>query len=323
MFYSCILFLIDRSLIFVCVIYCFYICVPVLYDVILISCICPFIFIVITVVCLSLKLYYCIFFFFKQKTAYDVRIIDWSSDVCSSDLGRQRRRPVGRAHGGRRRRAVRGCRRRADRGERGPRDAGDDVAGVAAQPGGGAVRAMDRPEGASGRLTHRLVQLGLQEARDRAHAGEREAGGGLGLGVVVGVGVHVVDQRAAVAGRELDAGDLDARELQEALEPRLQLRVDRLDDLEGGACSAGQRADVGGAELEAAGGIHLDRVEEVAADELRPGDDGLRRRDMLLQQVDAVARLLERRRRDIGRQRVGIDEGLHAQPLAASVRGGK
>src|SRR3546814_9323185 len=66
--------------------------------------------------------------------------------------------------------------------------------------------------------------------------------------------------------------------------------------------------------------IHLDRVEEVAAYELRPGDDGLRRRDMLLQQVDAVARLLERRRRDIGRQRVGIDEGLHAQPLAASVR---
>src|SRR3546814_1082463 len=29
------------------------------------------------------------FFFFKQKTAYDMRISDWSSDVCSSDLGRQ------------------------------------------------------------------------------------------------------------------------------------------------------------------------------------------------------------------------------------------
>src|SRR3546814_4157618 len=28
---------------------------------------------------------YC-FFFFKQKTAYDMRISDWSSDVCSSDL---------------------------------------------------------------------------------------------------------------------------------------------------------------------------------------------------------------------------------------------
>src|SRR3546814_5277149 len=29
---------------------------------------------------------YLVFFFFKQKTAYDMRISDWSSDVCSSDL---------------------------------------------------------------------------------------------------------------------------------------------------------------------------------------------------------------------------------------------
>src|SRR3546814_5615786 len=29
---------------------------------------------------------YCLFFFFKQKTAYEMRISDWSSDVCSSDL---------------------------------------------------------------------------------------------------------------------------------------------------------------------------------------------------------------------------------------------
>src|SRR3546814_5454737 len=29
---------------------------------------------------------YC-FFLFKQKTAYEMRISDWSSDVCSSDLG--------------------------------------------------------------------------------------------------------------------------------------------------------------------------------------------------------------------------------------------
>src|SRR3546814_1469363 len=32
-------------------------------------------------------LYDC-FFFFKQKTAYEMRISDWSSDVCSSDLRR-------------------------------------------------------------------------------------------------------------------------------------------------------------------------------------------------------------------------------------------
>src|SRR3546814_4962800 len=39
------------------------------------------------------------FFFFKQKTAYEMRISDWSSDVCSSDLGElpQHRRPTQRA----------------------------------------------------------------------------------------------------------------------------------------------------------------------------------------------------------------------------------
>src|SRR3546814_7938324 len=36
-------------------------------------------------VCLQL------FFFFKQKTAYEMRISDWSSDVCSSDLSHQYR----------------------------------------------------------------------------------------------------------------------------------------------------------------------------------------------------------------------------------------
>src|SRR6184192_4502833 len=30
---------------------------------------------------------FCFFFFFKQKTAYEMSIGDWSSDVCSSDLG--------------------------------------------------------------------------------------------------------------------------------------------------------------------------------------------------------------------------------------------
>src|SRR3546814_3258571 len=38
----------------------------------------------ITSVCL-------VFFFFKQKTAYEMRISDWSSDVCSSDLIRNNR----------------------------------------------------------------------------------------------------------------------------------------------------------------------------------------------------------------------------------------
>src|SRR3546814_13008290 len=39
-----------------------------------------------------------IFFFFKQKTAYEMRISDWSSDVCSSDLARRGARAVIVAH---------------------------------------------------------------------------------------------------------------------------------------------------------------------------------------------------------------------------------
>src|SRR3546814_5119159 len=37
------------------------------------------------------------FFFFKQKTAYELRISDWSSDVCSSDLGIEWQLAVDRA----------------------------------------------------------------------------------------------------------------------------------------------------------------------------------------------------------------------------------
>src|SRR3546814_4268236 len=35
---------------------------------------------------IGLVVIFCFFFFFKQKTAYEMRISDWSSDVCSSDL---------------------------------------------------------------------------------------------------------------------------------------------------------------------------------------------------------------------------------------------
>src|SRR3546814_5396569 len=42
-----------------------------------------------TVLCVYVSFVECryrYFFFFKQKTAYEIRISDWSSDVCSSDL---------------------------------------------------------------------------------------------------------------------------------------------------------------------------------------------------------------------------------------------
>src|SRR3546814_5815838 len=57
----------------------------------------------ITCVCMTMlvEAMVCYIFFFKQKTAYEMRISDWSSDVCSSDL-RDRRpdRRGARFHGG-------------------------------------------------------------------------------------------------------------------------------------------------------------------------------------------------------------------------------
>src|SRR3546814_13951889 len=35
----------------------------------------------------AMSIFFIFFFLFKQKTAYEIRISDWSSDVCSSDLG--------------------------------------------------------------------------------------------------------------------------------------------------------------------------------------------------------------------------------------------
>src|SRR3546814_7696520 len=55
------------------------------------------------------------FFFFKQKTAYEMRISDWSSDVCSSDLlpgAGERPRPGVAADGG-----AAAARRRTPRSE--------------------------------------------------------------------------------------------------------------------------------------------------------------------------------------------------------------
>src|SRR3546814_5508152 len=49
------------------------------------SCFLIFVFTYVVSFCLFVCSF-CFFFFFKQKTAYEMRISDWSSDVCSSDL---------------------------------------------------------------------------------------------------------------------------------------------------------------------------------------------------------------------------------------------
>src|SRR3546814_4122476 len=55
------------------------------------------------IVNMPLSMVFCIIFFFKQKTAYEMRISDWSSDVCSSDLGpefpEREQQPVGEVFG--------------------------------------------------------------------------------------------------------------------------------------------------------------------------------------------------------------------------------
>src|SRR3546814_7907317 len=104
------------------------------------------------------------FFLFKQKTAYEMRIIDWSSDVCSSDLvgvdhqavGSHRAEPAevadteGGAHLGRKTWAQ------ADEEEEGDQELGDE------QPAHVAEGAVGEPDDA---------------AVDDAVAGDDEAGG--------------------------------------------------------------------------------------------------------------------------------------------------
>src|SRR3546814_3862887 len=46
---------------------------------------------VVVLLDIVISYFYCVVFFFKQKTAYEMRISDWSSDVCSSDLPPARR----------------------------------------------------------------------------------------------------------------------------------------------------------------------------------------------------------------------------------------
>src|SRR3546814_7954188 len=65
------------------------------------------------------------FFFFKQKTAYEMRISDWSSDVCSSDL--RRPAPAGGAGARAGRRAEGAAARRAARRPRSEAARADEI----------------------------------------------------------------------------------------------------------------------------------------------------------------------------------------------------
>src|SRR3546814_5246325 len=51
-------------------------------------CVCLMLFSVLRFFYIFVVCCFCCFLFFKQKTAYEMRISDWSSDVCSSDLAK-------------------------------------------------------------------------------------------------------------------------------------------------------------------------------------------------------------------------------------------
>src|SRR3546814_11734704 len=94
--------------------------------------------------------YIVVFFFFKQKTAYEMRISDWSSDVCSSDL---RLFDAARA-------ADRGARDAADRGLRRGCEAREDEAGKGVAEIGG------RTDEGRDELVGILDQAGCRELED-------------------------------------------------------------------------------------------------------------------------------------------------------------
>src|SRR3546814_7577287 len=97
---------------------------------------------------MSCWLLFLVFFFFKQKTAYEMRISDWSSDVCSSDL--ERAHPAERA--------------------------GARAGALQPRPGAVRLRGLARPPGAAaqGRELHaapaeavRRVEIGRASCRER------------------------------------------------------------------------------------------------------------------------------------------------------------
>src|SRR3546814_3350945 len=117
-----------------------------------------------------------LFFFFKQKTAYEMRISDWSSDVCSSDLVAAREgrayepvTAVGQHNAGVVERA--GLRQYIERGTEWLRDMGQRIAGrlhdVAASLSGAVER--DRREAAEVQLAREAQErLAADRARQEA-----------------------------------------------------------------------------------------------------------------------------------------------------------
>src|SRR3546814_16991672 len=126
------------------------------------------------------------FFFFKQKTAYEMRISDWSSDVCSSDLLRR----LGLSHGGRG-----GHRLRPGIDAHQRAELGLECAEIPARQLGAAGE-LDRARIDSAAVTVEVVM----EVRASEHAGRSDLADHLALGDAM-VGRHLEAKNGSTAWR--------------------------------------------------------------------------------------------------------------------------
>src|SRR3546814_13376693 len=111
-------------------------------------------------------LFVLLFFFFQQKTAYELRISDWSSDVCSSDLFRRAALPAARRAAYEPAHPPAGRRRTEDAQEAPVRYHGMPVPGIDRRAA--ALRSADRGVSGEGRC-------GLAGRRDRRLPLSRDA----------------------------------------------------------------------------------------------------------------------------------------------------
>src|SRR3546814_7358286 len=93
------------------------------------------------------------FFFFKQKTAYEMRISDWSSDVCSSELDQEHRI--------------------AKRMLRGPHNSNDRLTETIDELMGIFFAMPDKVDGDHGRRTFQMIEETFEGEIGRASCRER------------------------------------------------------------------------------------------------------------------------------------------------------
>ncbi len=160
----------------------------------------------------------------------------------------------------------------------------------------------------------------------------RHTGARFGVAVVIRVGVDVIDiGRAFRIDNEFERCDIEPFASHHRLHARHQRGAKRalaksVNHLEGesqldiGHAGAGiERADIGRAQLESVAGTDPHCIDKLTADELDPCDALVGRRDVPLDQRDAVDRRLEIRTVHIIQQRLAAAEQLHAKPLAGTV----